>query len=47
MAWNGMENGMERKFWYKMWKMREWNGRMEDNLPYFHKKLHSRFRTWY
>ena len=29
MEWNGMENGMERKFRYGMWKMPEWNG-MED-----------------
>ena len=41
-AWYGMENGMERKFWYGIWKMPEWNGMedfkngMEDNLPYFH-----------
>ena len=38
----GMENGMERKFRYGIWKMPEWNGMedfkniMEDNLPYFH-----------
>ena len=38
MEWNGME----RKFWYGIWKMPEWNGMedfkngMEDNLPYFH-----------
>ena len=32
---NGMENGMERKFGYGVWKMPEWNG-MEDNLLYFH-----------
>ena len=37
-----MENGMERKFRYGIWKMPEWNGMedfkngMEDNLPYFH-----------
>ena len=42
MVWNGMENGMEWKFWYGIWKMPEWNGMedfengMEDNLPYFH-----------
>ena len=42
MVWNGMENGMERKFRYGIWKMPEWNGMedfkngMEDNLPYFH-----------
>ena len=41
MEWNGMENGMERKFWYRIWKMPEWNGMedfkngMEENLPYF------------
>ena len=41
-AWYGMENGMERKFRYGIWKMPEWNGMedfkngMEDNLPYFH-----------
>ena len=28
-AWYGMENGMERKFRYGVWKMPEWNG-MED-----------------
>ena len=38
MVWNGMENGMERKFRYGIWKMPEWNGmedfknRMEDNF---------------
>ena len=42
MVWNGKWNGMERKFWYGIWKMPEWNGMedfkngMEDNLPYFH-----------
>ena len=42
MEWNGMENGMELKFRYEIWKMPEWNGMedfkngMEDNLPYFH-----------
>ena len=42
MEWYGMENGMERKFRYGIWKMPEWNGmenfknKMEDNLPYFH-----------
>ena len=42
MVWIGMENGMERKFRYEIWKMPEWNGMedfkngMEDNLPYFH-----------
>ena len=42
MKWNGMGNGMERKFRYGIWKMPEWNGmedfknEMEDNLPYFH-----------
>ena len=25
-AWYGMENGMERKFQYGIWKMPEWNG---------------------
>ena len=42
-CWQGMVlNGMERKFWYGIWKMPEWNGMedfkngMEDNLPYFH-----------
>ena len=34
-AWYEMENGMERKFRYEIWKMPEWNG-MEDNLTYFH-----------
>ena len=42
MGRNEMENGMERKFWYGIWKIAEWNGveafknRIEDNLPYFH-----------
>ena len=42
VLWNAMENGMERKFRYGIWKMPEWNGKedfkkgMEDNLPYFH-----------
>ena len=42
MVWNGMENGMEQKFRYGIWKMPQWNGMedfkngMEDNLPYFH-----------
>ena len=41
-AWYGMENGMERNFWYEMWEMPERNGMedfkngMEGNLPYFH-----------
>ena len=37
-----MEDGMERIFWYGLWKMPEWN-EMEDfkngiegNFPYFH-----------
>ena len=40
-AWCGMENGMERKFRYEIWKMPEWNGMedfkngMEANLPFF------------
>ena len=42
---NSMEWKMERKFWYGIWKMLEWNGmedfknEMEDNLPYFHTNL--------
>ena len=38
MEWNIIE----RKFWYAIWKVPEWNGMedfkngMEDNLPYFH-----------
>ena len=42
MVWNEMETGMERKFWYGIWKMPEWNGMedfkngMEDNFSYFH-----------
>ena len=45
-----MENGMERKFPYAIWKMPEWNGMedfkngMEGNLPY---QFHTRFRTLY
>ena len=40
-AWYGMEDRMEQKFRYGIWKMPEWNGmedfknEMEDNLPYF------------
>ena len=38
-TWFEMENEMERKFWYGIWKMPEWNG-MEDYLPYqFHAKF--------
>ena len=43
-AWHGKENEMERKFWYEIWKvplitifnnrMKYFNNRMEDNLPY-------------
>ena len=37
----GKENGMERKFWYGIWKMPESNGRyqkciMKDNFLFFH-----------
>ena len=45
-----MENGMERKFWYGIWKMPEWNrmedfkNGMEDNLPY---QFHTRFCALY
>ena len=35
--------GMERKFWYEIWKTPEWSG-MEDNLPY---QFHTRFRALY
>ena len=50
-AWNGMENGTERKFRYGIWKMPEWNG-MEDFkngrqisiLPY---QFHTRFCALY
>ena len=37
-----MENGMKRKFCYRIWKMSEYNGMedfkngMEDKLAYFH-----------
>ena len=40
MEWNEMENEMERKFRYGIWKMPELNemedfkNGMEDNLPY-------------
>ena len=52
MVWNGMENGMERKFRYGIWKMPEWNGisRMEWQtifhtvLPY---QFHTRFHALY
>ena len=42
MEWKGMENGMERKFRYGIWKMPEWNemedfkNGMEGNLSHFH-----------
>ena len=45
-----MENGMERKFRYGIWKMPQWNGMedfkngMEYNLPY---QFHSRFFALY
>ena len=47
MVWSGMENGMERKFRYGIWKMPEWNGRFQEwngkqssILPYqFHTKF--------
>ena len=39
-AWYGMENGMERKFRYGVWKMPEWNG-MED----FKNGIEDNFRT--
>ena len=49
-----MENGMEQKFWYGIWKMPEWNGMedfkngMEDNLPYqFHTKFCAFFTEKY
>ena len=29
MAWNEMENGIERKFRCGIWKMAEWNGRFQ------------------
>ena len=44
MVWNEMENGIEWKYRYGIWKMPEWNEMedfkhgMEDNLPYFHTK---------
>ena len=47
MEWNEME----RKFWYKIWKMPEWNGRFQEwngrqssILPY---QFHTRFRAWH
>ena len=42
MEWNGKWNGMERKFWYEIWKTPEWNqmedfkNEMENNLSYFY-----------
>ena len=50
MVWNGMENGMERKFWYGIRKTPEWNGmenfknEMEGNLPY---QFYARFCALY
>ena len=41
MIQNEVEDGMERKFWYGIRKMPEWNGMedfkngIEDNRPYF------------
>ena len=43
-AWYGIENGMERKFRYGIWKMPEWNGRQSSILPY---QFHTRFRALY
>ena len=40
-----MENGIELKFRYGIWKMPEWNrmedfkNEMEDNLPYFQSNI--------
>ena len=46
-----MENGMEQKFRYGIWKMpewngifQEWNGRQSSILPY---QFHTRFRALY
>ena len=51
MVWNGVEDGLERSFWYGIWKIPEWNGRLQEwngrqscILPY---QFHSRFRTWH
>ena len=48
---HGMENGMERKFRYGIWKVpewngifQEWNGRQSSILPY---QFHTRFRALY
>ena len=41
MVWNGIENGIEQKFQYGIWKMPGWNGMehfkngMEEFLQYF------------
>ena len=50
-AWYGMENGMEGKFRYEIWKMPEWNGRFQEwngrqssILPY---QFHTRFRAFF
>ena len=44
--------GMERKFWYKIWKMPEWNGRFQEwngrqssIFPSY--QFHARFRALY
>ena len=51
MVWNGIENGMERKFRYGIWEMPEWNGRFQEwngrqssILPY---QFHTRFCALY
>ena len=47
-----MENGMKWKFWYRIWKMAEWNGMedlkngMDDNLPYFHTEVQIFVEHW-
>ena len=43
MVWNGVENGMERKFRYGIWKMPEWNG-MEDLKNEMERKF--RYGIW-
>ena len=48
-----MENGMERKFRYGIWKMPEWNGiedfknGMEDKSSIHPYQFHTRFRALY
>ena len=36
MKWNGIENEMERKFWFAIKKTPEWNGTNRGTLVVFY-----------